>query len=457
MISRLLILLSLMLSLVAYAQGSLSVNGQLSTYNTDISPDIPFVEASHFADLLGASYYYASGNAVLERGDSVLRLSVHALVEGAVQQSIAELNGQPMTSVGAVIRGSSVYLPAIDVARALGFRSDLLPGTATLLIVGDRATIEVIETPETHSYPDHERFVFRINSGGSFTEQLSSDARSYILRFEQSDMDGAQRFQGRTFDEASLVGLRGYVEFRVTARTNYRVRSYSTHDGGAQQLIVDIVPEIVVQPSPTPPPSQSPPVVLIDPSHGGANTGIYAEGGFVESVATLRFSQRLAEQLFAQGISARLTRDGDYDIPIEDRSERAVGVPLFISVNASRNAQNTIQVYYLDEADSLEGLDHAFRENAAHALSTQTSVLRRSVLLGLVEDLPLGARYARDLSRELSFRVPSYSIPYRAAPIVVLRGAAGRGLFLELSPQDLNDDDLVRHLADSIAVMLASR
>jgi len=60
--------------------------------------------------------------------------------------------------------------------------------------------------------------------------------------------------------------------------------------------------------------------VAIDPGHGGLDTGVIAENGFKEKQVNLEVAQKLTKQLKMKlGIPIYLSRDGDYELTLEQR------------------------------------------------------------------------------------------------------------------------------------------
>ena len=71
------------------------------------------------------------------------------------------------------------------------------------------------------------------------------------------------------------------------------------------------------------PPTPRPYVVVLDPAHGGTNTGARLERDLLEKTVTLSLAHRLAAALRAHGISVVMTRDRDVDVPDLQRAEIA--------------------------------------------------------------------------------------------------------------------------------------
>ena len=110
----------------------------------------------------------------------------------------------------------------------------------------------------------------------------------------------------------------------------------------------------------------APLTIVVDPGHGGTETGAIGPGGLQEKEATLHIARRLAATL-PKVLSCRtvLTRDTDVLIPLDDRASIAnhEKADLFLSVhaNSSRAASaKGSETYYL----SLEASDKIAQEVA---------------------------------------------------------------------------------------------
>lgn len=99
-----------------------------------------------------------------------------------------------------------------------------------------------------------------------------------------------------------------------------------------------------VLPPPTPPTPPTPPVrprtvgkVCIDPGHGGRDPGAISKWGLQEKEVVLATARLLKEELKSRGFDARLTRDGDTFIELEDRPAIAsqTGCDVFVAVHAN--------------------------------------------------------------------------------------------------------------------------
>jgi N-acetylmuramoyl-L-alanine amidase len=117
----------------------------------------------------------------------------------------------------------------------------------------------------------------------------------------------------------------------------------------------------------------APPVVVLDPGHGGADSGARGRGGVEEKTIVYEFCTELKRQLDAtKRFNVVMTRDGDQYVGLDDRVEiaRAANASLFVSVHAdilSEAADVSGSTVYTaaDRASDAEAARIAARENAA--------------------------------------------------------------------------------------------
>ena len=125
--------------------------------------------------------------------------------------------------------------------------------------------------------------------------------------------------------------------------------------------------------APPPAAKKVPPVgirkIVLDPGHGGKDTGAIGIGGLTEKEIVLSLAKKLARKLTKEmGVEVVLTRKDDSFIHLPDRTAiaNAENADLFISLhtNASphRHARG-IETYYLDNTDDEASLRLAAREN----------------------------------------------------------------------------------------------
>jgi N-acetylmuramoyl-L-alanine amidase len=183
--------------------------------------------------------------------------------------------------------------------------------------------------------------------------------------------------------------------------------------------------------------------IVIDPGHGGHDTGTIGPTGLKEKDVVLDVALRLRKLLERNtGCEVIMTRRDDTFIPLEERTAIAneKGADLFISihVNASRDrSARGIETYYLNFTSSPEALEVAARENA----TSQESVHQLQDLIkqiAMTEKIEESQDFAKQVQREVCTRVTKVSGAQRdrgvkKAPFVVLIGANMPSVLAEIS------------------------
>jgi N-acetylmuramoyl-L-alanine amidase len=110
--------------------------------------------------------------------------------------------------------------------------------------------------------------------------------------------------------------------------------------------------------------------VIIDPGHGGHDTGAIGKTGTREKDVTLAISQKLADELKERGLEVILTRDEDRYVRLESRAQFANESrgDLFISIhcNSALNSKlHGVETYTLNISADRYSIRLAARENAS--------------------------------------------------------------------------------------------
>lgn len=110
--------------------------------------------------------------------------------------------------------------------------------------------------------------------------------------------------------------------------------------------------------------------VVIDPGHGGHDTGAIGKDGTREKDVTLAISQKLAAELKERGLEVILTREDDRYLKLEDRAQLANEArgDLFISVHcnsATNRKLRGVETYTLNISSDRYSIRLAARENAS--------------------------------------------------------------------------------------------
>jgi N-acetylmuramoyl-L-alanine amidase len=140
-------------------------------------------------------------------------------------------------------------------------------------------------------------------------------------------------------------------------------------------------------------------VVALDPGHGGADPGALGAAGTREKDITLAVARELKRLIDRQpGMSAVLTRDGDYFIPLKERYQKAreAKADLFVSVHADAFASEDARgssVWMLSSrgATSEAARWLADRENRADLIGGVSLDNKDNTLAAVLLDLSQGA------------------------------------------------------------------
>ncbi len=183
--------------------------------------------------------------------------------------------------------------------------------------------------------------------------------------------------------------------------------------------------------------------IVIDPGHGGHDTGTVGPSGLMEKDLVLDIGRRLGKLLAKKsGVEVVLTRDDDTFLPLENRTALANQhqADLFVSLhaNSSSNSETRgVETYYLNFTDSKDALEVAARENAV----SQKSIHE---LQDLVKTIAVNEK--REESKELAQNLQTAMVRNLArsnrhlrnrgvkkAPFVVLIGANMPSVLSEIS------------------------
>jgi len=177
--------------------------------------------------------------------------------------------------------------------------------------------------------------------------------------------------------------------------------------------------------------------IVLDPGHGGEDTGARGPTGVAERDIVLEFAQTIAGALRAEGFAVVVTRTGDADPSLDDRDSvaNAQSNAIFISLHVgSAGTAGTVQTYtYLFPSApppapaSSQGASAPGSEPAAPPPGflpwgeAQKSFVPQSVKLGDLIQVELAQKFKG--SSEVS----------AAAPVAVLRSAAVPAVAVEVS------------------------
>ena len=195
--------------------------------------------------------------------------------------------------------------------------------------------------------------------------------------------------------------------------------------------------------------------IVLDPGHGGNDSGARAAHGIWEKEVTLEIARDLRAQLQKASYDIAMTRDRDAFVSLRQRAQiaNAAQADLFVSIHVnsvpSRDC-HAVETYYLGQADDPRAEQLAGREN-------RDSGYHLADFRRLLESVYTSVRQAE--SRKLAHAVQQELVAIlgdanpairdkgvRSAPFLVLVATESPGILAEVSCLS-NDEEAVR-LAD---------
>jgi len=218
----------------------------------------------------------------------------------------------------------------------------------------------------------------------------------------------------------------------------------------------ELRPEVSVQadaqaPSPEkrtepPLPSKRIKTIVIDPGHGGLETGAKGKFGNLEKDITLSISRKL-KGLIEKNLAFRvvLTRDKDTDVSLENRAAVAnnIKADLFISIHANgsylKRAHGSETFFLSATAPDEETRKLAYMENSAQEFEGRIEKEERDEVKLILWDLAQTAylkessRLADNIQPELNDTLGTANRGVKQAPFKVLTGVACPAVLVEVA------------------------
>jgi N-acetylmuramoyl-L-alanine amidase len=337
-----------------------------------------------------------------------------------------------------------------------------------------------IEVAVVHVAPTTQ-VVLRLTAAAKTSTAITD--RTFQVRFPETKIDPP--FPEKKFDDPLVAAVRfagdmATVEFREAGET---ARAYPLTS--PDRLVIE-VGRRTAAPAPGAPSAPAPeeavpsggPVltIVVDPGHGGTETGAIGPGGLQEKEATLEIARRVAaalpKVLFCRTV---LTRDTDVLIALDDRTSIAnhEKADLFLSIhaNSSRAASaKGSETYYLSlEASDKIAQEVAKEENQAGAAPAPGADASANpgldfILWDLAQSAHLkeSSELAESIQVELNTVSDTANRGIKQAPFRVLVGATMPAVLVEVAfisnaeeEKKLKSPEFQQTVADAIARAVA--
>ncbi|MEK7702823.1 MAG: N-acetylmuramoyl-L-alanine amidase [Nitrospirota bacterium] len=370
----------------------------------------------------------------------------------------------------------------------------------------ERETV-IIEDIRYTFYPTRTRVVIDLDSEPLFRTERMVDSRLISIYFKNATL--GEKLQNRpilllqgALQTLEIQEEEGDVAVLLTFKEpkKHTISSLSNPD----RLVIDVTHPKIEKPSkepiaipipsppvpPTPPtlsepattktpsfqPSPSTPetlgssgirTIILDPGHGGDDTGAIGPTGLKESLVVLDVALSVKEMLEERlELNVLMTRDTDIFIPLKGRTDLANSkqVDLFVSIHANaakRKSAQGIETYIFGRATDEMTLALVARENATDVKAVQD--LQQLVLNDLLRDFVINealelAHYTQEsFINRLIPKYPTLSLGVKKAPFYVLAHTKMPAILTEISfvsnkieEKRLRDKSYRQKIAESI-------
>lgn len=217
----------------------------------------------------------------------------------------------------------------------------------------------------------------------------------------------------------------------------------------------------------TPPPQKMFRTIVIDPGHGGKDSGATGHHGTEEKDVTLQIGLQLRDLLAKLGSTRVLmTRDRDVFVELEDRAKFANSneADLFVSIHVNSHPQRNVrglEIYHFGEAKDQRALEVAARENGTPLNSTGVGweYLVADLLTAkkIEESLELAWATKEAMVGHLNGRYNSVDHGVKSAPFYVLRYTSMPSILAEVAfVSNPAEEELIRtrsfqsHVAEAL-------
>ncbi len=408
-----------------------------------------------------AAYSPAAGTWGVRWGEHEIQFSVgrrFVLVDGTLGEGV----DSPVASPGGVA-ASAEFLDR-SLLGPLGYHLERFQD-GYRIVPGARLADPVSVRPAAADFSTTTTLVLTLGRAVA-TEVGEGPDGTPVVTFEDAvpRMDPSLPFRSRRVRTLVAEGER----LRVVTADGVGLLSSHVLDG-PPRVILELG---AVRPTPTPAPVRivehaGPQPIVIDPGHGGDDTGAVSPDGLMEKDLVLAVARRLQRVLESRGHTVRLTREADEPRALTDRTAFAnrIEARVFVSLHANASTVAAVagaETYYM----SLGG--GATDEAAASVAETENRGVEpdaaRSPLdlilwdLAQTEVLNESAQLALAVQTRLNAELGLQDRGVKQAPFVVLTGATMPAILVEVgflsNPAEvgrLSDPDHQQRIAEAVA------
>jgi len=412
--------------------------------------------------LLGAEVAFspAAGTYGVQLGEHAIQFSPdrqYLLVDGRLEDA----GEKPIASPGGV--AASLHFLERSLLAPLGFR--LEPADAGFLVVTGARAVRIVDVrPVVADFATTTTLVLTLSE--QVKVELVQGERKLTFRMTEAEprLDTSLSLRSERVKDMASRGS----ELIITLSRGVGLLSWHQLDD-PPRLTIELGKERA-----GPPPTRQEAVeqvavaVVIDPGHGGSDQGAVASSGQLEKDLVLQIARRLAATLESRGYTVRLTRNGDEERALTDRTAVANrrNARAFISLHANSSkvaAVRGAETYYMSldkSATDAAAAATARAENEPSGVPVASSPLNLILWdLAQAEVLNESARLALGIQNHLNNHLGLRDRGVKQAPFVVLTGATMPAALVEVGfvsnpdeEQLLRDASHQQLLAEAIAL-----
>lgn len=251
---------------------------------------------------------------------------------------------------------------AFDLQNLLIAHDDRMTGIKLFNSTSDITSFSVRQLNETTDY-------FTIDFSGPIVQSIKRDDCKIELNLYNAAGYDCEEFKNairNTKLYASRVDRLPYQGVRITIpiKKTSMVDCYENLNGTQLKLTINTPKEERVCPRPVVPPQvQSGKIVVIDPGHGGADTGAL-KAGIAEKDINLAIAKKVAAILVMKGVHVEMTRWTDSTVSLQERVEfsNSKRTDVFVSIHINSSVRPEVHGlethYYTDPGYEVAKIIH---------------------------------------------------------------------------------------------------
>lgn len=388
----------------AFAQTRVYLNSKELTDSLIIDNEV-FVLAKSFADTLNAQFIYNP-----DIGIVAIDFNEHILIASSdyIEIDNKRINGKLK------YLNDKLYLPLKSLAEAYQGSSYSNAELSYMLLPRARLT-----NSQLNSYADYDRVILEFRNLSSYQEIYNPELNTLELIFDNAyEQPFAVEYGSRLVME--LSSSLGYLKLKLILAEKNTYEIFKQANPNGQTIIIDSFA------------TDSP-----------KNT--YKKVELILSQEQLGESQYFLSQL------SQLLAENDIELEAvaiseQDKFEEIDYLSdVFLAINISEISRSEINIYY----QIANSTNYLIRNNATTALTRIVDPSRRALLEKLANNYLFGQELAQRISNTM-FNNIGYQTKAIPEDLSLIADYAGRGIVLEMSKDNLNNDLLINTLAQAI-------